>query len=78
MANLLVRGVDEGLVRALKARAGVNGRSVEAEHRLILTAALTPNRRRSFAEVLASMPDVGSDADFERTGSTKPAPDQQF
>jgi plasmid stability protein len=40
MAQLLVRGVDEALVAQLKARAAANGRSVEAEHREILRAAL--------------------------------------
>ena len=74
MADLLVRGVDEELVRALKERAGAHGRSAEAEHREILSAALTRPRRRSFAEVLASMPEVGVDADFERVASTKEAP----
>ena len=33
MANLLVRGVDESLVRALKARAGAHGRSAEFTRR---------------------------------------------
>jgi len=66
VADLLVRGVDEEIVRALKARAGAHGRSAEAEHREILAAVLTRPRRRSFAEVLASMPDVGMDSDFER------------
>jgi antitoxin FitA len=66
MPDLLVRGVDEELVRALKERAGAHGRSAEAEHRAILAAALARPRRRSFAEVLASMPPVGLDADFER------------
>ena len=66
MADLLVRGVDEKLVRALKERAGAHGRSAEAEHRAILAAALARPRRRSFAEVLASMPPVGRDADFAR------------
>ena len=66
VANLLVRGVDETLVRALKERAGAMGRSAEAEHRVILALALTRPRQRSFAEVLATMPDVGLDADFER------------
>jgi antitoxin FitA len=74
MADLLVRGVDEELVRALKERAGAHGRSAEAEHREILAAALARPRRRSFAEVLASMPEVGDDADFERTDSAKDAP----
>jgi plasmid stability protein len=75
MADLLVRGIDEALVRRLKERAGAHGRSAEAEHREILAAALTAPRRRSFAEVLAAMPDVGTDADFERVQSTRPAPD---
>ena len=64
MANLLVRDVDEALVKALKQRAGKHGRSAEAEHRAILAAALARTRRRSFAQVLASMPDVGEDSDF--------------
>ncbi len=74
MADLLVRGVDDALVRALKERAGAHGRSAEAEHREILAAALARPRRRSFAEVLASMPEVGVDADFERVDSPRDAP----
>jgi len=66
MPDLLVRGVDEELIRALKERAGAHGRSAEAEHRAILAAALVRPKRRSFAEVLALMPPVGLDADFER------------
>jgi plasmid stability protein len=66
MADLLVRGVDDAVARALKERAGANGRSAEAEHREILSAALIRARKRSFAQVLATMPDVGLDADFER------------
>ena len=70
MADLPVRGVGEGLVRMLKERAGAHGRSAEAEHRDILAAALASPRKRSFAEVLASMPAVGADADFERVNPT--------
>lgn len=66
MANLVVRNLDEDIVRALKQRAAEHGRSAEAEHRAILEAALIKTRRRSLAEVLASMPDVGCDEDFER------------
>lgn len=66
MANLLVRGVDESLVRALKERAGAHGLSAEAEHRRILEAALSRPKKRSFAELLTAIPDVGTDADFER------------
>ncbi len=74
MPDLLVRGVDDEIVRALKERAGAHGRSAEAEHRAILTAALARPRRRAFAEVLASMPDVGADADFERVDATERSP----
>jgi plasmid stability protein len=73
MPDLLVRGVDEELVKALKKRAGAHGRSAEAEHRAILAAALARPKRRSFAEVLASMPPVGLDADFERVETGKAA-----
>jgi len=66
MASLLVRGIDEALVEALKARAFAHGCSAEAEHREILAAALRPPRKRHFAAVLAAMPDVGEDSDFER------------
>ena len=62
--NLVVRNVDEDVALALKQRAAANGRSAEAEHREILKAALKRPRRRSVADVLASMPDVGEDADF--------------
>lgn len=74
MADLLVRGVDDTVVRALKDRAGAHGRSAEAEHREILAAALARPRRRSFADVLASMPHVGADADFERLNAAAEAP----
>lgn len=66
MADLLVRGVDEALVQALKKRAGAHGVSQEAELRAILAAALLSPPRRTLADVLAAMPDVGHDADFER------------
>ena len=66
MADLLVRRVDEAIVRALEERAGKHGRSAEAEHRAILTSALARPPKRSFAEVLVSMPEVGVDEDFER------------
>ena len=49
MADLLVRGIEDDLVRALKERAGMNGRSAEAEHRAILASVLQRPRRKSFA-----------------------------
>ena len=66
MADLLVRGVDDELVQALKKRAGAHGRSQEAELRIILASVLLSPPRRNLAELLAAMPDVGVDADFQR------------
>lgn len=74
MKNLLVRGVDEAVVRALKEQAREHGHSAEAEHRAILEAALARPRKRTFADVLASMPNVGVDADFERVRAPTDAP----
>ncbi len=70
MLDLLVRGVDEALVKALEERAAASGRSAEAEHREILDAALRRPHKRSFAAVLALMPNVSMDADFERVSGT--------
>ena len=66
MPDLLVCGVDDDLVQALKKRAGAHGRSQEAELRAILAAALLSPPRRNLAELLAAMPDVGVDGDFRR------------
>lgn len=44
MAQLLLRDLPEALVLALKERAAANGRSAEAEHRLILEEALRSGR----------------------------------
>lgn len=66
MSSLIVRGVDDAIVQSLKERAARHGRSMEAEHRAILAEVLLKPRRRSLAQVLASMPNVGQDADFER------------
>ena len=66
MANLIVRNVTEDIIKALKWRAGRYGTSAEAEHRRILAEALLKPRKRSFAEEIAAMPNVGRDSDFER------------
>jgi plasmid stability protein len=63
--NLIVRNVDDRIALELKQRAVANGRSAEAEHRNILKDALQRPPRRPFAEVLASMPNVGNDTDFD-------------
>ncbi|HMI37522.1 MAG TPA: hypothetical protein VK505_07850 [Steroidobacteraceae bacterium] len=66
MAQLMVRNLAEDLVKALKLRAAKHNRSAEQEHREILQAALRGPRRRSIAEVLAAIPNVGTDADYAR------------
>lgn len=45
MATLVVRQLDDDLVRRLKERAAAHGRSAEAEHRAILNEALRPQAR---------------------------------
>lgn len=67
MAQLIVRKLEDGLVVALRRRAARSGRSVEAEHREILRAALRgPGRSRSLKELLLDMPPAGEDSDFAR------------
>lgn len=70
MTSLIVRNLDEQIVSKLKQRAARHDRSAEAEHRAILEAALLKTRRRSLADVLSQMPDVGVDTDFERRDDT--------
>jgi len=50
----------------LKQRAAKNNRGAEQKHREILQAAPRGPRRRSLAEVLSAIPNVGKDEDFAR------------
>lgn len=54
MGQLLVRNLNDQLIRSLKERAARNGRSVEAEHRAILESVLEPETE-SFAELAARL-----------------------
>jgi plasmid stability protein len=54
MGQLIVRGLDERLILALKRRAARAGRAAEAEHRAILEAALRPDLE-NFAEAAARL-----------------------
>ena len=68
MAQLLVRKLEDEVVRLLRIRAAEHGRSAEAEHREILRRALlATGRQKSLKDHLLSMPNVGDDADFART-----------
>jgi plasmid stability protein len=67
MAQLLVRNIEDSVVRELKLRAVRHGRSAEEEHREILRGALRQSGPPvSLKQLLAEMPDVGEDRDFER------------
>lgn len=67
MSQLLVRDLEEEVVVELKRKAAANGRSAEAEHREILRTHLLANQppKRSFKEVLASMPYFDDDDLFD-------------
>jgi plasmid stability protein len=85
MAQLLVRNLDPSVVKKLRLKAARDGVSMEEEHRRILRGALrvgpkkgrastrkkvVPKRRKmNFKEFLLSMPNVGTDADFDRDRS---------
>jgi plasmid stability protein len=68
MSQLIVRQIEEQVVRKLKRQAGRHGVSMEEEHRRILRDALLGNaaKRPSFKEALLAMPGAGDDQDFER------------
>ena len=67
MGQLIVRNVDDGLIRALKIRAAEKRRSAEAEHRDILRDALAPRRAgKTLKDLLLGIPEAGEDADFDR------------
>jgi plasmid stability protein len=69
MAQLLVRNLEEELVRALQRRAAEHGRSTEAEHREILKEALREKPPAvDLKTFLEGMPEVSEEHDdcFER------------
>ena len=66
MASLSVSNISDEVVEALKVHASRMGVSEEAAHCRILEQALMRPEKKSFAEVLKTMPDVGTDSDFER------------
>jgi plasmid stability protein len=67
MAQLIVRNVDEKVVRALKLRAAQKGRSAEAEHREVLRQALRAPEAESFKEFLRSIPEALKETDLRRS-----------
>jgi len=71
MSQLVVRNLPPELVARLKRRAAEHGISAEAEHRQILKEALLGKATPSPKAVLAEMPDVGDDRDFDRVPSKR-------
>ena len=65
MGQLVVRKVEEVVIRALRREAAKNGRSAEAQHREILRRHLLAGAKGSLKAHLLSMPGVGDDVDFE-------------
>jgi antitoxin FitA len=68
MPQLIVRQIEEKVVKKLKQQAGAHGVSMEEEHRRILRESLLgrAGKKKSFKEALLAMPNVGKDADFAR------------
>jgi plasmid stability protein len=68
MPQLIVRGIEERVVRKLKQRAGEHGVSMEEEHRRILRAALLNKRKKegTIKEYLLAMPDIDMETVFVR------------
>lgn len=79
MPQLIVRNLDETVVKKLRQRAAAEGLSVEETHRRLLREVLlSPNREprpQSLKEHLLGMPAVGQDADFTLPrGANRPFP----
>ena len=70
MPSLVVRNLEESIINALKQRAVEHQRSTETEHRAILAEVLLKPPRKTFAEALATIPDIDIDADFQRVNAS--------
>lgn len=66
MAQLLVRKIEDGVVRKLREQAMREGVSLEEAHRRVLRRSLLGEYPPSFKEYLRSMPDMADDTFFER------------
>lgn len=67
MADITVRSLSDETYRALKARAALHQRSIEAEVRTLLDIAVAdPERLRLGTLIAAIGQDTGADLDIER------------
>lgn len=71
MANLTIRKLDEGTHARLRERAARNARSVEAEVRAILDAAVQPTPS-TLAGALMAMAEYDDGTDLELPPRTRP------
>jgi len=70
MAQILIRKLDESIVRRLRAKAAADGVSAEEEARRILRRSLSGDApTMSLIDFLRTMPDVDDDRIFERPKS---------
>ena len=79
MPQLIVRNLDEAIVKKLRQRAASAGLSVEETHRRLLREVLLhPDHERrppSLKDHLTGMPAMGEDADFTLPrGANRPFP----
>jgi plasmid stability protein len=63
MPQLIVRNIEDAVVRRLRTRAAIHGVSMEEEHRRLLRSVLLGKRenRKSFSEMLLSIPKAAVD-----------------
>lgn len=73
MSSILVRNLEPEIHRALKARAAAHGRSVAAEARAILDAALRPANRLRLGSALAAIGRAAGGLDLDLTRDKTPA-----
>ncbi len=78
MAQLIVRKLEDKVVRKLKERAAEYGVSMEEAHRRLLREVLVPGKKpkpkMSLLDFLCTMPNVGEDSDFQMPRNDKPRP----
>lgn len=74
MAQLIVRNIEDSVVRKLKLKAAKDGVSMEEELRRILRASLLKKGKpkMSLKDYLLTMPNVGRDSDFVMPRNDKP------
>jgi plasmid stability protein len=78
MAAVTVRNLPEATHRALKLRAAHNGRSTEAEIRVILEQAVTPNSETGLGSQLAALGRRFGGIELNITRDSRPAEPADF